>query len=273
VYNTTGYPSQPLAGGNFYYVAQGGACAKGDCDEYGHNVYGISNADSNLTKGAPGNENCGGLTSPCHKTLAAPPGAENYNRGGCQGCHYNVYHHNDNGIYRFLSTGHESGGSAAYYVEGDEDSDWEQTTATHNWYKGVVGPVNGGTLATTHSISTFCGGCHKDFHREAYIGGTSSPWIRHPTDIALPTTSEYSAYSFNDPPTYSNYKTEAPVAWTDPKNTGNRGTPIVMCLSCHRPHGTDQPDMLRWDYDNMIAGGGTNSTGCFTCHTTKDDGS
>ena len=48
VYNTVP-PSQPLAGGNFYWVATQG-------DEYGHNVYGISGIDSNIseTTGAPG---------------------------------------------------------------------------------------------------------------------------------------------------------------------------------------------------------------------------
>ncbi|GBE03245.1 doubled CXXCH motif [bacterium BMS3Abin09] len=257
VYNTIA-PTAPLAGGNFYWVASQG-------DEFGHNVYGISGQDPNHLNGAPGNENCGGLTTPCHKTLAVAPSSENYNRGGCRGCHFNVFHHNDNGIYRFLSTGHETGGSAAYYVEGGEDSDWEQTTATHNWYKGVVGPVNAETLATTHSISTFCGGCHKDFHRQDFIGGTSSPWKRHPTDIALPSTGEYAAY---DP--VNNYDLDVPVAWTTP-TTVSKGTAIVMCLSCHRAHGSDQPDMLRWNYTNdcFISTGSANC-GCFTCHSTKN---
>lgn len=257
VYNTVIPTDNILAGGNFYWI---GILSD---DTKGHNVYGISGPDPNHAGGAPGNENCGGLTTPCHKTLAVAPSTENYNRGGCQGCHYNVYHHNDNGIYRFLSTGHETGGSAAYYVEGKEDSDWEQTTATHNWYKGVDGPVNGGTLAITHSISTYCGGCHKDFHRQDYIGGTSSPWKRHPTDIALPTTGEFAGY---DPEV--SYDLDAPVAWTTPTLV-SKGTPIVMCLSCHRAHGSDQPDMLRWNYDDMIVGS-DNGTGCFICHADKD---
>ncbi|MBU0682021.1 MAG: hypothetical protein KKD73_11440, partial [Proteobacteria bacterium] len=44
-------------------------------------------------------------------------------------------------------------------------------------------------------------------------------------------------------------------------------------LSCHVAHASAYPDMLRWDYNNMIAE--TNDpqqkdTGCFICHTTKD---
>ncbi len=263
VYNTGGYPANPLAGGNFYQVAQGGA----ENDIYGHNVYGISAPDNNLSQG-PGNKRCGSFASPCHKTLAAAPQFENFNRGGCKGCHYNVFHHTDNDQYRFLN-GHEG---TDHYVTGVEDDDWEQETATdHNEYKGFDGPVtDSGTLESTNSISTFCSGCHYYFHRDTTTSagiGDSSPWLRHPTDIKLPETGEYSAY---DPPTQ--YSNEAPVAYTDPSNT-SRSTAIVMCLSCHRPHGSDQPDMLRWDYSGMIADGGANSSGCFTCHTTKDDGS
>lgn len=32
---------------------------------------------------------------------------------------------------------------------------------------------------------------------------------------------------------------------------------------------TDQPDMLRWDYRTIIAGGGASKKGCFVCHSTK----
>ncbi len=51
------------------------------------------------------------------------------------------------------------------------------------------------------------------------------------------------------------------------------GTDMVMCLSCHRSHGSGYDDMLRWDYSGMIAGGGTGTLtgkGCFYCHTDKD---
>ncbi|MCK4488054.1 MAG: hypothetical protein KAU38_15015, partial [Desulfobacterales bacterium] len=45
---------------------------------------------------------------------------------------------------------------------------------------------------------------------------------------------------------------------------------IVMCLSCHRAHGTPNNDLLRWAY-TMDAGSGTDNGGCFICHTTKGD--
>ena len=288
VYNTGGYPSgtggtsnTPLAGGNFWYVAQtdDSNCAPEDCDAYGHNVSGISGRDATLTV-APGTVTPCGVNE-CHATLAEPDNSRH--QPGCQACHQRTFHHVDanatssNTSYRFL-WGHvlDSGLNPVGWVEGVEDDDWEQeTTVDHNYYKGTTAVYSsGGTgLKNTHTISAFCSGCHVYFHGpygilNTFDGmGSGSPWLRHPTDIALPDTGEYSA---NDP--ISSYSAEAPVAWVDPTNP-TRSEAIVQCLSCHRPHGSDQPDMLRWDYDNMVAGGGTNSTGCFTCHTTKDDGS
>ncbi len=53
---------------------------------------------------------------------------------------------------------------------------------------------------------------------------------------------------------------------------GKVSSPIVTCLSCHRAHGSPYADLLRWDYDTMIAGNAGDATGkgCFVCHTTKD---
>lgn len=283
-------PVDPLAGGNFYWVAQGD-------DTKGHNVYGISAVDSNidLTEGAPGHDGvfCAGS---CHISLALPPTPGilpgNWNRGGCRGCHVFTYHHEDNSAYRFVK-GHGASGlpldveprkdisTWTDYVEGVEDDDWEQETTTrHNWYKGVtVEYTNNGTdgLTTQHTITAFCSGCHWGFHgpissdpNGVYgMGPIGGPYIRHPVDIALPTTGEYQAYA-SDPIT--NYSTETPVGWetlpTDSSGTGAAG-PVVMCLSCHRPHGSDQSDLLRFDYDTMLAGMG-GSGGCFNCHSAKN---
>jgi predicted CXXCH cytochrome family protein len=268
VYNTVP-PVSPLAGGNFYWVAQGGAVN----DTKGHNVYGISGLDANIpntpsTEGAPGRtkSTCGGVNS-CHMTLAVAPTTSNFDKGGCQGCHYYTFHHDDNGVYRFLK-GHQDG---IDYVTGVEDPDWEQDpTVGHNNYQGYAGPVAGNeTLEDTHSMSSFCGGCHGVFHRETTGSdlniGVASPWLRHPSDILLPNTGEYAGYN---PATAAGYSAEAPVAWTNPSDTSNRSTAVVMCLSCHRVHGSDQPDLLRWDYTTMEVGAG-GSGGCFTCHTSK----
>ncbi|MEW6569983.1 MAG: cytochrome c3 family protein [Nitrospirota bacterium] len=262
VFNTSGYPSQPLAAGNFYYVSIGGI----NNDLFGHNVYGISGADGNLAV-APGRQSgtCGNSTS-CHVTLAvaADTGPTNLNNA-CEGCHTQVAHHDDSKPwYRFLK-GHLN---TTDYVTGIEDPDWEQapTAAAHNWYKGYIGPVDSSFgLEQTHSISSYCGGCHGVFHRDEYITDAGA-WLRHPTDILLPQTGEYSSYTPS-----TNYSPEAPVAWSDPANPA-AGTAVVMCLSCHRAHGSQYADILRWDYQSMSAGttGSAAGTGCFTCHTQKD---
>jgi predicted CXXCH cytochrome family protein len=274
VYNTVA-PTTPLSGGNFYWVASD--------DTKGHNVYGIAGQDSHLNDAPGRNPGACSDVGVCHSTLAAPPSANNYNRGGCQGCHVFTYHHEDNGVYRFLK-GHGPSPPISLtqarknitiytdYVTGVEDSDWEYTKSTsdHNFYKGTANVYSstGSGLTNQKTVTAFCAGCHRIFHGPYYGGGSTegmgngSPWLRHPTDITLPTTGEYNNYD----PT-NNYSTEAPVAWVNPSSP-TRAQAIVMCLSCHRPHGSDQPDLLRWDYDTMIVEGG-GSGGCFVCHTTK----
>lgn len=261
VFNTVA-PTNPLAGGNFFWVSTGGATN----DVYGHNVYGISGIDHNITEtiGAPGRNGGPGSVSgcSCHYTLARDGSENAYKKNGCQGCHFKVAHHDDTKPwYRYL-VGHMSDD---YHVTGIEDSNWEQnpTSTVHNKYKGVTTPYAwGSALNTTNSISAFCSGCHYQFHDEMGFG----PWLRHPTDIALPTTGEYGGYD----PT-ANYSPQAPVAWTNPSSP-TRATAVVMCLSCHRAHGSPEPDLLRWTYSGMVANttGTTAGTGCFTCHTTKD---
>jgi predicted CXXCH cytochrome family protein len=259
VLNTAGYPADALAGGNFHQVAQGA-----DYDGYGHNVYGISDIDSKLTS-APGNNRCGNANS-CHNTLAVAPSGQNDDRGGCRGCHYTVYHHEDNDRYRFLSSHDERFGA---YVQGVEHASWEHpddTTLTeHNFYTGVdreeMGAGESLELKQTHSISSYCAGCHNLFHSTAGIG--TETWLRHPTDIALPEEGEYAQYN-----PVTGYETQAPVAWINPA-APQRDEAIVMCLSCHRVHGSPYPDILRWDYSEMIADQ-PNGDGCFVCHTTKD---
>ena len=260
VFNTAGYPADALAGGNFYQVSQGT-----DYDGYGHNVYGISEIDTKLSA-APGNTRCSGIASSCHNTLAVAPGGHNYDRGGCQGCHFSVYHHQDNDEYRFLNSHDEPQGA---YVQGVEHDSWEHpdhTTATdHNFYKGVdklaAGGHDGVDLRTTHGISSYCGGCHNTFHNNDGTG--TDVWLRHPTDIVLPEEGEYAAYN-----PVTGYEIQSPVAWINPA-TPQRDEAIVMCLSCHRVHGSPYPDILRWDYSEMIAAE-PNGDGCFVCHTTKD---
>ena len=267
-----------LAGGNFYWVAQGD-------DTKGHNIF-SDNPDDNLSF-APGKYTSGCGSNSCHDNLHLPAGEGNGDlegRYGCQGCHLNVAHHANDGTsgeyklvttaaqgwYRFLS-GHQDGKD--HGVEGGEDPEWQAaaTSSVHNEYLGKV--VNGGwgfsgngggTLG--HTTTAFCTGCHGIFHNKQT---SDDGWIRHPSDAYLPGGAQYGQYTVYDP--------IAPVArGTLPATpsltvTANGETDMVMCLSCHRPHGSPYSDLLRWDYDTMIAGGGgADGTGCFVCHTNKD---
>ena len=280
VYNTGAYPAKPLAGGNFYRVATE--------DNYGHNVWGISDQDATLDL-PPGNTvTCGGgsQATSCHHSLAADPALNTSafatGKNGCEGCHQHVKHHSDDptsglpetaesGWFRGLG-GHFGGGNALL-VPGIESDDWEHTpsAANHNVYSGRDDDYE---LFTEDSnkpptITAYCTGCHQKIHKHWQDGmknAPDSPWVRHPTDRLLPETGEYSAYN---PAT--NYNPTVSVGWID-ITSPTRATAVVTCLSCHRAHGSQYPDMLRWDYEGMIAGGGgADNSGCFVCHSTKDE--
>ena len=283
---TGGAPLTYLAGGNFWWVADAG----GNRDAAGHNVLGISGVDS--LPFAPGGNSCSGLNN-CHKSLAEEQTMIPEVGSGCQGCHLSPAHHADDsatvigaessstdGYYRFLS-GH---GPNAYNhgVCGIEDSDWQaiKSSSNHNEYLGFSAlktfPIS---LSSGHTMTAFCCGCHGNFHIEQSLKEGSGKWIRHPSDAVIPDTGEYAdAFGANSTGT-GEYDPNVPVArpnfddFTGPKSTVAIGTDMVMCLSCHRPHGSPHDDLLRWDYGDMLANGGDSTTGCFACHTKKDTGS
>jgi hypothetical protein len=128
------------------------------------------------------------------------------------------------------------------------------------------------------SMTGFCITCHGNFHStasgaatSASIGdfqnnGTSGAFLRHPSDYALPERGEYLGYT--------TYNVSAPVARPSLDGsisaTVTAGTDMVMCLSCHQAHATPFDGMLRFNYAQMIAGGGgALGEGCLACHTTK----
>lgn len=145
-------------------------------------------------------------------------------------------------------------------IIGKEDSDWEADyiNTSHNEYKGST------NFTTATTMSFFCGECHGNFHDGTFVG-TSSPWIRHPTDIALPNSGEYSGYT--------SYSMLAPVARPEDNYTGSAsqvrpGTDVIMCLSCHRAHASPYYKMLRWNYKSTDLA--TALSGCNVCHTGRN---
>ncbi len=293
VYNSAVEPTQPLAGGNFYWVVKNG-------DAYGHNVLSIPeiSADANLTS-APGAPVSGGQCAVCHDQTTH-----------CYSCHTPQHHKDDHpgGVftnvvgygttagcyYRFLGPASERIGlpdvpNIPWHtnpgVKGIEDPDWEQNPSStqHNEYAGETSRPSsfGGGY---ESISDFCAGCHAGFYNSPFYtywsdGSTSSPWHRHPVDIKFSEVkgTEY-IYNTPDGTTFGPYNPLAPIARANIDALDGSGPSStvttddqVMCLSCHRPHGSPYPDILRWDYTACEAGTANTNCGCFVCHTKKDE--
>ena len=283
-----------LAGGDFYWV---------NLDEVanaslGHNaidIPGVTFKDTNMPDFNPPGWDPAATSGFTFGQVAA--GESNWTSqltcAGSYGCHGS---HSVAGSFPGLSGGHHqnTGGTATKAdvadtvgnsyrflggIKGLENVgwNWSENPELHNEYFGednISDRSSGVNYGTRTTISFLCAECHGLFH--SIIDGDSisgSPWIRHPTDLALPDGGEYALYNTSDGAAIGNYSLEAPVARVDVPDlsslTVNAGVDIVMCLSCHRAHGSDQDDLLRWNYENMIAAG-NNSGGCFICHTDKN---
>ncbi|MFA5717241.1 MAG: cytochrome c3 family protein [Desulfobulbaceae bacterium] len=297
-------PSGDLAGGNFWYISTS-TDAKGhnilaltgeDMTLYYPPGFIISgppeqNHAANIRTdrlscaGDPGIENLGG----CHGNRTHR-GPGDYTLGGIKGAH----HDNVSGTVDPTPDENRPGHGFRFLVgvKGYEDPDWQATRSPgdHNEYFALAAPVQlgcGGGLTSCHSgpnndvrppdgtISQYCATCHGNFHTlgtasDSGIGVDEiAPFIRHPTDLTIPSRDEYLDYTV--------YDLDSPVARTSvgglsgPSSVVSPGADAVMCLSCHYSHAGPYDDMLRWDYTTMVAGGGTTSpSGCFACHTTKD---
>ena len=277
--------TEDLAAGNFAYIL--GAKGDGASDAKGHNVIELGSND-------------GVLTVPPSGEMGHPSGVNNTNLtcAGTHGCHgrrtfgpsgipslKGAHHKNVDGkcydaddiynSYRFLN--------GVKGLENTTADKWQNKSNTsHNEYFGATTPMSvvgcGSTAChftavdirpSNNTISGFCATCHGSFHVLQGIGGdTSSPFTRHPTDIKIKDEGEYAVAN-------RAYNVEAPVGrinidgYENPSGDATVND-VVTCLSCHAAHATDYPDLLKWDYAAMVAGGG-GSGGCFICHTTKDD--
>jgi hypothetical protein len=250
------YAAKGLAAGNFYYVS-------GTVDNTGHNV--LSNTDGTLVNTPPGGTvltvqlRCAG-TWGCHGHNGHQSGdtAVDDQPGAMKGAH----HGDDTPPLAGSLTDVSKNYRFLLGIKGKEDSDWEHdnVNTSHNEYQGS-------TSSATNTVSYLCGECHGKFHTwkgGASEVGTASPWLRHPTDIALKSTGEYAGYTF--------YDMSAPVARPNPDSVTDPtlvtpGTDIVMCLSCHRAHASPYFKMMRWDYKGWPASG---TNGCNVCHTSKN---
>ena len=267
-YPANGSSTSALAGGNFYWSIQGG-------DAYGHNVHGISLEDFRFPPTlAPGGEprNQQECTH-CHGTLATP-------QSGCRGCHDPQHHANgvsavagrEEGWYRFLGSvmqRDQNVGPSPEGVVGIEAPDWEQNPLSnrHNVYQGSTAPY--ASYLSSGSINQKCAGCHGRYHSESVADST---WIRHPVEARIPNRGEFTEFTTYNPlvPVARSNLTAADADF----DTINPGSDLVACISCHRPHGSPYPAMLRWAYrdwpgiDPLTGQAAVN--GCAVCHTSKD---
>ena len=123
----------------------------------------------------------------------------------------------------------------------------------HNIYNAKVGGP---------SISELCGKCHSAFHSDT---GSAGAWKRHPTDVGIPT--DWEIYS-----DFTNKWTNNPTAWKEHPlgfsdiSSQTASNARVICVSCHRAHGTQYADNLRWDYQTEMEAGNGKTYGCLGCH-------
>ncbi|MDY6851663.1 MAG: cytochrome c3 family protein [Thermodesulfobacteriota bacterium] len=141
----------------------------------------------------------------------------------------------------------------------------EGVSGTYNLYSADPDSTIETDAAT---ISELCAKCHGLFHQDGAADGTNdgTSWIRHPSDTILPSdwTLQGAAYTTKD-------------AYWNPVGTQDAVTPIatnkyVTCISCHRAHGTENNDLLRFPYADQQAGSTTVDYGCLGCHN-KQQGS
>ncbi|MBU0945745.1 MAG: hypothetical protein KJ804_19125 [Proteobacteria bacterium] len=258
-----------LSGGNFYWVSNVD-------DRRGHNIFGLAGPDA---------------------TLTLPPGGDATFTGqlrcaGSMGCHGDrtvseqisavkgSHHYKDHAIWQSgntLATSYRMLNGIQGF--GDDSYEYHPTDLQHNKYYGLDRTAEAETAEG--SISGQCAQCHKFYHNGASSLTTSGTfgtgvWLRHPTDYDMSnavSSNEYQLY--NNSATYGDniYSVISPVATADTSTTVNSkifsqaNDAVVMCLSCHRAHGSPYPAALRWDYKAWPAAG---YNGCAVCHTAKN---
>lgn len=160
----------------------------------------------------------------------------------CVSCHDSTIGHAQADLARTgtSTSSYRMLGRGGQYVVGQGDIDFEAGSGQNKY--------------DADSMNKFCATCHGLFHSAT---GSSGAWVRHPTDVS---TTVYA------PANYTGTDKVVPVG-----DAGSGKTNMVMCLSCHRPHGNANLDMIRFTYNGSanLANDGTTSQGCETCHGPK----
>ncbi|NPA39523.1 MAG: cytochrome c3 family protein [Thermodesulfobacteria bacterium] len=285
-YNFGGFRNT-LAGGNFYWVQQTNG------DRKGHNVAGIAPPDAALGLTPPGYDpndypsvtgtyrpatwtqqlTCAGNFG-CHGRFDATNSSLNDPIVAILGAHHkNITRTNGTApatevwnSYRFL-----------WGIKGTEDPNYEYGNPSPTEHNGYYASTSAGD---TGSINYLCGECHGKFHWSTYVG-YASPWLRHPTDFDMNTVASKGYGNYPNVNIFAgklgvtnphDYFADVPVGNTQgaalPSVLNTSGDAIVLCLSCHRAHGSPYDYILRWNY---VAWPGIpdDQNGCLACHTNK----
>ncbi len=225
--NDPEHPPYGTAAGNFAFLLEdnlndgyGGAANPIAGDAAGHNVVSPDRG-----------------TGPDRAHAVAPGGTFPADKLGCTSCHdphgnrnyrmlYGVGQVQD-GLYTFVNPAPEAQGLSIYHGS--------ESPSRHTAYRA--------------GMSEWCANCHGEF---AHPGLTH----RHPSGVPLGTdiAATYNAYAGSDNPLGGTAATAylPQVPFEDPSAAtrsaaGPAASSRVMCLSCHRAHGSSAPDAMRWD--------------------------
>jgi hypothetical protein len=135
--------------------------------------------------------------------------------------------------------------------------------------------INSYIKVPNNSMSGFCSSCHHTFHSTGTENGASGAFLRHPSDFVIPEDGEYAAYDVYDVTAPVSRPLADFVTGMSAASDVAGDTDMVMCLSCHKAHASENDYMLRFDYSVQTAGdyadiaAATAEGGCMACHTTK----
>jgi predicted CXXCH cytochrome family protein len=171
----------------------------------------------------------------------APGGSFPSDQLGCTSCH--DPHGNDH--FRMLNgIGSVQDGVATFTNQPPVAKGIDATT-------GVESQTSHTAYVAT--MSTWCGNCHGNNYHQTPATGSS---FRHPSSRALGSSAsqQYNRYNGDASPTGGSpataYLPEVPFQdsnMTTATTAGPTASSRIMCLSCHRAHGSSAPAALRWD--------------------------
>lgn len=178
----------------------------------------------------------------------------------CQDCHTQAGHHVAAANSYQMLTGANASNDAA------QAGDYGATAKAATTTAGTRSEI----LYRSVDMNLFCAGCHGTFHTAANQNGSvvGSNWVRHPTDIAVTNSTLFPSIVTM----LNTADTDAVVVGSAAAAPAAGDAGVVMCLSCHVPHGGPYNDLLSFDYTAELAGGTTVSTGCEKCHSYGGNG-